>query len=59
MDQILENLLLTNIKEIKKIWPILKTIFIPRSLKTTLNNLSSPHNGPIKKIFLQNLIIYA
>jgi hypothetical protein len=33
--------------------------FIPRSLKTTRNNRSSPHNGPIKKCFTKNLIIYA
>ncbi len=35
----------------KKFWPTLKLFFIPRSLKTTRNNRSSPHNGPIK-IFL-------
>jgi hypothetical protein len=57
MDSILENLLLANIKwlymilKIKKIWPILTIFFVPRSLKTTRNNLSSPHNGPIKQMF--------
>jgi hypothetical protein len=33
--------------------------FVPLSLKTTRNNRSSPHNGPIKKNLPQNLIIYA
>jgi hypothetical protein len=37
--------------DFKKIWPILKFFFIPRSLRTTRNNRSSPHNGPIKKKF--------
>jgi hypothetical protein len=38
----------------KKIFvPRFKTIFIPRSLKTTRNNPISPHNGPIKNCFLQ------
>ncbi len=29
----------------------MKFFFIPRSLKTTRNNRSSPHNGPIKKLY--------
>jgi hypothetical protein len=64
MDQILEILLLANIKgsymifKIKKFWPIIKIFCIPRSL-TARNNRSSPHNGPIKKFFPQYLIIYA
>ncbi len=37
----------------------MKIFFIPRSLQATRNNRSSPNNGPIKKIFPQNLIIYA
>ncbi len=35
----------------KKFGPILKIFFIPRSPRTTWNNRSSPHNGPIKKFF--------
>jgi hypothetical protein len=62
MDQILENLLLANIKgsymEFKKNLASLEKLFVPLSLKTMRNNHSSPHNGPIKKIFPQNLIIY-
>jgi hypothetical protein len=38
-------------------WPRLKTIFITRSLKTTRNNPTSPHNGPIKIFILQHLHI--
>ncbi len=43
----------------KKVWPILKKVFVPLSLKTTRNNRSSTHNGPINIVFLQNLNIYA
>jgi hypothetical protein len=32
-----------------------KIVFILRSLKTTRNNRSSPHNGPIKIFFFQSL----
>ncbi len=39
------------ILKILKVRPILKNFFIPRSLKTTRNNRSSPHIGPIKKNF--------
>ncbi len=55
MDQILENLLLANINiyDLKN-KKILKIFFILRSLKTTRNNRSSPHN---QKAFPQNLII--
>ncbi len=65
MDQILENLLLANIKgsymilEIKMFLAYLENFFHSGSLKTTRNNRSSPHNGPIKKYFTQNLIISA
>jgi hypothetical protein len=41
---------------LKKNLPILKIFFIPRSLKTTRNNRSSPHNGPIKKFFTKILL---
>jgi hypothetical protein len=34
-----------------KFWPRLKTIFIPRSLKTMRNNLISPPYGPIQNCF--------
>jgi hypothetical protein len=37
--------------EKKNFWPILKIFFIPRSPRTTRNNRSSPHNGPIKEMF--------
>ncbi len=36
----------------------LEKIFIPRSLKTTRNNCSSSHIGPIKKNFPENLIVF-
>ncbi len=58
MDQILENLLLANMKgsfmilKLNKFWPILKNVFVPLSLKTIRNNRISPQNGPIKKIFI-------
>jgi hypothetical protein len=32
-------------------WPRLTTIFIPRSLKTTWKNRTSPQNGSIKNFF--------
>ncbi len=52
LDQILEKLFLANIKGSYMIFlPRLKTIFIPHSLKTTRNNPTSPHDGPIKKLF--------
>jgi hypothetical protein len=63
MDRILEKQFLANIKGSymmlkKKIFgPRLKTIFIPRSPRTTRKNRTSPHNGPIKKFFLLNLNI--
>jgi hypothetical protein len=47
------------ILKIKKNLAYLEIFFIPRSLKTTRNNRSSPHNGPIKKMFPLNLIICA
>jgi hypothetical protein len=49
----------TNEKKIKKIFYLTQIFFlILRSPRTTRNNRSSPHNGPIK-ILPQNLIIYA
>jgi hypothetical protein len=58
MDQSLENLLLANMKgsyiifKIKFFLAYLEIFFVPLSLKTTQNNRSSPHNGPIKKNLL-------
>jgi hypothetical protein len=37
--------------KIKNFMAYLENLFIPRSLKTTRNNRSSPHNGLIKKFF--------
>jgi hypothetical protein len=37
------------IEKIKEFWPILKFFFVPRSLKTTRNYCSFPHNGSINK----------
>ena len=37
--------------EKKFFWPRLKTIFIPRSPRTTQKNRTSPKNDPIKKFF--------
>jgi hypothetical protein len=61
MDQILETLLLANIKGSymilkKKFLAYLEFFFSPRSLKTTRNNRSSPHNGHIKKNFPKILL---
>ncbi len=39
------------ILKIKNFLAYLEIFFIPRSLKTTRNNHSFPHNGPIKKFF--------
>jgi hypothetical protein len=36
----------------------LKTFLVPRSLKTTRNNRSSPQNGPIQKIINNNEIVH-
>jgi hypothetical protein len=36
--------------KMKKFWPVLKNLFVPRSL----NNRSSLHNGPNKKNFPQH-----
>ncbi len=63
MDQILEKLFLANIKGSYMIStnffrPRLETIFIPLSLKTTRNNPTSPHNGPIKIFFTKPLCIF-
>jgi hypothetical protein len=61
MDRILENLLLANINgsyminKTKKL-AYIEIFFILRSLKTMRNNHSSPHNGPIKKIFPKILL---
>ncbi len=43
----------------KKFSAYFESFFVLLSLKTTRNNRSSPHNGPIKKIFPKNLIMYA
>jgi hypothetical protein len=63
MDRISKKQVLDYIKGSKQnkifFWPGSKIVFIPRSLRTTRNNHSSPHNGPIKNFFPQNLIIYA
>ncbi len=66
MDQILEKLLLENIKGIFEIWKIKKK-FTPSSQKIfhsaytqyTQNNPISPKKGPTKNFFKQNLNIYA
>ena len=39
------------ILKIKFFLAYLEKFFIPRSLKTTRNNRSSPHNGPITNFF--------
>ncbi len=64
MDWIEENLLLANTK---KTLGNQNFFFLPSSQKNlrfayteyTRNNPISPNSGPIKKIFLQNLTIYA
>ncbi len=66
MDQILEKLLLPNIKGIFEIWKNKKK-FLPSSLKIfhsaytqyTQNNPISPNKGPTKNVVKQNLNIYA
>jgi hypothetical protein len=40
-----------------KILAHLENLFVPLSLKSTRNNRSSPHNGPIKNCLPQNLNI--
>jgi hypothetical protein len=60
MDQIFEKLFLANIKgsymilEKNIFLPWLKTIFIPRSHKTTRKNRTSPQNGTIKNFFVKS-----
>ena len=57
LDRISEKPVLAHIKgsQMKKkkkiFWPNSKFFFILRSPRTTRNNRSSPHNGPIKKNF--------
>ncbi len=41
----------------KKILAYLENFLVSLCLKTTRINRSSPHNGPIKKMFPQNLNI--
>ncbi len=60
MDQILEKLLLANMKGTFEIWEIkifLPSSFVLRSL--SIRRTISPNNGPTKIFFKQNFNIYA
>ncbi len=65
MDQILEKLLLANMKdtfeilEIKICLPSLLKILCSAQSQYTQNNPISPNNGPSKNFLKQNLNIYA